>query len=153
MRIHHAAGEHEVRQIRALFEEYQRHIGVDLGFQGFEKELQSLPGVYAPPSGCLLLASSGEDAAGCIALRSLSASVCEMKRLYVRPAFRGQGLGRRLAAALLAEARDIGYEAMRLDTLPALHEATSLYRSLGFETIEPYYDNPIAGTVFLELRL
>jgi ribosomal protein S18 acetylase RimI-like enzyme len=143
----------DLARIRALFREYQAFLGVDLCFQGFEEELAGLPGRYAPPEGVLLLAMDGKETAGCVALRELEAGVCEMKRLFVRPAYRGQGLGRRLAEEVIAAARRIGYRTMRLDTLEQLHEAIDLYESLGFRRIPPYYANPLPGVIYWELRL
>jgi len=143
----------EIELARTLFREYQESLGVDLCFQNFERELAGLPGDYAPPSGRLLLARSGPEVAGCVALRKIAEGVCEMKRLYVRDAFRGQGLGRTLAEAILNEARRIGYRKMRLDTLPSMRAAIPLYRSLGFSEIGPYTQNPVEGALFMEKEL
>ena len=137
--------------VRELFREYQRSLEVDLCFQGFEKELAALPGAYAPPKGRLYLAYNGAIPAGCVALRPLGEGVCEMKRLYVTPAARGEGLGRRLALRAIEAAREIAYERMRLDTLPSMQKAIELYRELGFVEIAPYYESPVVGALFFEL--
>ena len=138
---------------RELFREYQRSLGVDLAYQDFDRELATLPGKYASPRGRLLLARRGDLLLGCAALRPLDARECEMKRLYVRPAARGTGLGRALAEALVAIALGQGYSRMRLDTLPAMRPAQGLYERLGFRDTGPYYDSPVAGTRFMALEL
>lgn len=147
------SSEEELPDVRALFTEYAASLGFSLAFQGFEAELASLPGRYAPPGGCILLARGAQGLAGCVAMRPLDASTCEMKRLFVRPAFLGRGVGRHLAEAVVGEARAAGYARMRLDTVPAMQAALGLYRSLGFRDIQPYTDNPLPGARFLELRL
>lgn len=153
MRIVDGHGDLHVPTVRTLFEEYADALAVDLGFQNFDRELAELPGDYSPPRGRLLLALDGEDAAGCVALRPFEPGVCEMKRLYVRPAYRGTGLGRRLAEAIVVAGREAGYESMRLDTLPTMASARGLYRSLGFVEIEAYRPNPVHGTTYFELAL
>jgi ribosomal protein S18 acetylase RimI-like enzyme len=143
-----------IDQVRQLLEEYASWIEISLCFQGFDKELAGLPGDYATPKGRLFLALEEEQLAGCIALRPLSETVCEMKRLYVRPEFRGRGLGKQLANIIVEAGRDLGYEYMRLDTLPnKMDQALAMYRRLGFKEIEPYYPNPVAGATFMELEL
>jgi GNAT superfamily N-acetyltransferase len=153
MRILCAESADHVAAARQLFREYAGSLGVDLSFQDFASELENLPGEYAPPGGCLLLAFADDALAGCVALRRLDETVCEMKRLYVRPAFQGRGMGRALAAAILAEARRLGYARMRLDTLPSMHAARTLYASLGFREIPAYRFNPVPGAAFMELDL
>jgi GNAT superfamily N-acetyltransferase len=148
-----ASDQAEVLEARRLFEEYARSLEVDLGFQGFAEEVATLPGDYAPPSGRLLLAFRGVEVAGCVALRQLEPAVCEMKRLYVWPAFRGIGLGRILVERIIQEAGGAGYSRMRLDTLPSMAQARTLYHQLGFVAIAPYRDNPVEGSAFLELDL
>lgn len=138
---------------RTLFTEYATSLGVDLSFQRFEAELGSLQSMYAPPGGILLLAWRNAEAVGCIGVRALSRGDCEMKRLYVRPAARGLGLGHCLAGQAIRWATDRGYGRMCLDTLASMDAARALYRELGFEVIAPYYDNPIAGTTFMALTL
>jgi putative acetyltransferase len=147
---------HEQRHlptVRELFTEYANAIEIDLCFQSFDRELAELPGRYAPPDGRLLLAMEHEQSAGCVALRKIDDGICEMKRLYVRPTFRAQGLGRELADGVISAARAIGYERMRLDTLGSMTEAIALYESLGFQRIAPYYENPSGCAVFMELKL
>jgi 2-haloacid dehalogenase/putative hydrolase of the HAD superfamily len=139
--------------VRALFVEYAEWIGIDLGFQHFQDELDTLPGAYAPPSGRLLLARYGAQVAGCVALRPLEQGVCELKRLYVRPDMRGAGIGQALVDEIAAHARTIGYSRMRLDTLPWMDAAIGLYRSLGFGEIALYRHNPIPGARYFELVL
>jgi GNAT superfamily N-acetyltransferase len=143
----------DLPEIRALFGEYADSLGVDLSFQDFGRELATLPGDYAPPRGALILAEHQGAVAGCVALRPIDAEVCEMKRLFVRPAFRGARLGRALAEAILSEARRIGYSRIRLDTLPSMAEAIVLYQRLGFTDIPAYRHNPIPGARFLERSL
>ena len=143
----------DLAAVRDLFREYAAGLGVDLGFQGFEKELAQLPGKYETPAGRLLIAWEGAHPMGCAALRQVDPATCEMKRLYVRPNARGAQLGRRLALRICEEARLAGYSRICLDTLPAMAAAQALYRSLGFEPITPYVFNPIPGAQFLALDL
>jgi GNAT superfamily N-acetyltransferase len=153
MRVIQVKSPGEVEEIKRLFREYETLLGVDLSFQSFEDELAALPGKYAPPSGALLIAVDGERTAGCVALRKKEEGVCEMKRLFVRPQFRGRGLGRRLAARIIDEALGRGYSTMLLDTLDRLRVAMKLYQSLGFVETEPYYCNPLRGVVYWKLDL
>jgi GNAT superfamily N-acetyltransferase len=145
----------EIAAVAILFREYVDWLGIDLGFQGFEAELASLPAKYAPPRGELLLACSPSgDALGCVAVRPLDgATVCEMKRLYVRPAARSIGIGAALVAAITRVAQELGYAEMKLDTLPSMPEALALYKRCGFSEIPAYYHNPVPGTVYLGKRL
>jgi GNAT superfamily N-acetyltransferase len=144
----------QVAQARELFLEYAQSLGVDLCFQNFEQELAGLPGHYAPPSGRLFLAEYDGQLAGCAALRQWQPGVCEMKRLYLRPSFRGKGLGRVIAETIIAQARNAGYQHMRLDTIePIMKDAVEMYRKLGFKEIAPYRANPIAGAIYMELQL
>lgn len=143
----------DLTRVRELFLEYAAWLNVDLCFQGFDEELASLPGAYARPDGRLLLAMQDEQAAGCIALRRFDADTGEVKRLWVRPAFRATGLGRGLAERVISEARAAGYKRLVLDTLGTMASAIALYRSLGFREIAPYYDNPLAGAVYMGLEL
>jgi GNAT superfamily N-acetyltransferase len=153
VRIGLARSQQEIDAARILFREYAAGLGFDLAFQGFEAELAALPGDYGPPRGALLLAADSAAWAGCVALRPIDGEVCEMKRLYVRPSWRGTGLGRRLAAAILDEGSRLGYARMRLDTVPAMQSAIALYGSLGFRDIPAYRHNPVPGTRWLEARL
>jgi putative acetyltransferase len=148
-----AAGATDMATVRALFQEYADWLGIDLSYQGFDRELALLPGDYAPPAGRLLLADIAGAAAGCVGLRPLEPGIGEVKRLYLRPAFQGRGLGRRLAETVVAQARAIGYRALRLDTLERLTAANALYVSLGFRPIPPYYHNPTDGVLYYELDL
>jgi ribosomal protein S18 acetylase RimI-like enzyme len=144
----------QIAQARELFLEYAQSLGFSLCFQHFEKELADLPGDYAPPDGRLLLAEYEGQPAGCVALHKLEDGVCEMKRLYLRPQFRGKGLGRALADRLISEGRQIGYKRMRLDTVePVMKDAVAMYRQIGFREIAPYRPNPIAGALYMELQL
>lgn len=154
MRIFQASGDEDIQQARALFEEYEKSLGISLCFQNFAQEMAQLPGYYAPPDGRLLIAADDEQIAGCIALRKLDTGVCEMKRLFVRPAFRGTGLGRVLVESIIDEAKKVGYSHLRLDTMPGrMDKAISLYRSVGFVEIEPYCENPVEDAKFMELDL
>ena len=139
----------DIAIVRELFREYAAGLGVDLGFQDFEKELATLPGDYDP----ILVAHWNGEVAGCAALHPIDTTICEMKRLYVRPAYRGHAIGRTLAERMMVEAREKGFQRMRLDTLPMMVEAQKLYRSLGFIEIPPYRFNPVPGSKFMEVQL
>lgn len=155
MRIEQAESPEFIRIVRELFVEYSESVGVGFCFPGFTQELAQLPGEYAGPWGRLFLAFDDKDGevAGCGALRRSDAQTCEMKRFYVRPAWRGKGLGRELIHVLIGAAREIGYARMRLDTLPSMTTAIKLYRALGFREIAPYWANPVQSAVFFELKL
>ncbi len=149
-----AATPGQIEQARELFLEYAASLGFSLCFQNFDAELAGLPGDYAPPEGRLLLMEWDGQLAGCGALHKLESEICEMKRLYLRPQFRGKGLGRTMAEWLIAEARELGYKRMRLDTVgPVMKDAVAMYRRLGFKEITPYRENPMAGTLYMELEL
>ncbi len=144
----------QIEKARELFLEYAHSLDFSLCFQNFDRELAGLPGDYAPPDGRLSLAEWEGQLAGCVALHRLETNVCEMKRLYLRPNFRRKGIGRALARHIIAEARQIGYRHMRLDTVePAMKEAVAMYRKLGFIEIPPYRVNPMAGVMYMELQL
>ncbi len=152
-RIDRAVEPREIEIVRGLFHEYAASLGFDLSFQDFDRELDTLPGTYAPPAGCLLLAYVADAVAGCVALRPLEGDVCEMKRMYIRPEFRGRRLGHALAVAIIDSARSAGYARMRLDTIASMETARTLYKKLGFKEIPPYRYNPIPGAVYMELDL
>jgi putative acetyltransferase len=153
VRLVHVQSPYEVEQTRELFREYERSLDTDLCFQDFEREVAELPGEYSPPAGRLLLCYDGEALAGCVALRRIDQTTCEMKRLFIRPTFRGKHLGRDLVLAIISEARVIGYQRMKLDTLPTMKKAIDLYRALGFKAVAAYRHNPVPGALFMELEL
>ena len=151
--IIHAQTSGHYEWARRLFQQYADSLGFDLEFQNFSRELTTLPGEYAPPQGCILLAAKQEECIGCVALRPLENRICEMKRLYVMPDFRGQKIGRFLVQGIIDEARLRGYERMRLDTIETMTAAKSLYLSLGFRPIKPYRLNPLENPTYFELDL
>lgn len=151
--LHQAESPELVSIVRDLFREYERAIGTDLEYQGFAAELAALPSPYLPPAGALLLAQAGQDIAGCVALRPLEGGVAEMKRLYVRPAFRSSGLGKRLVNAVIRTAQEAGHRELRLDTLASMGPAQALYERLGFVEIPPYSSKYLPGTRFYALKL
>lgn len=153
VKIVHGESAQDLKRIRVLFKEYADSLGFDLDFQDFQEELAELPGDYALPDGCLLMAQESSQIIGCVALRKIDSITCEMKRLYVRPDFRGKGIGRALSQKVIDEARRIGYKKMRLDTIPTMERANVLYKSFGFKKIKPYRYNPIEGALFMELDL
>jgi putative acetyltransferase len=152
--ISQAVSSAQIAAARKLFLEYAESLGFSLCFQNFDNELSDLPGDYVPPDGRLLLAEYEGQLAGCVALHKLEPGICEMKRLYLRPQFRGKGLGGALADRIISDARAIGYRRMRLDTVePVMKDAVAMYRRLGFKDISPYRANPIAGAMYMELDL
>ncbi|NQV45176.1 MAG: GNAT family N-acetyltransferase [Rhodospirillales bacterium] len=155
--IRHAKDDQDIKAVRALFSEYQQWLGVDLCFQGFTEELEGLPGEYSLPAGCLIVVCDDKQYVGVIGVRPLAGSsgsdVCEMKRLYVRPPWRGRGIGRTLSEAAMNWAQEAGYARIRLDTLGNLVEARALYASQGFREIEAYYDNPLEAPIYMERNL
>jgi putative acetyltransferase len=153
LKILNARAGENLKIIRKLFEEYAESLGFDLSFQNFNEELATLPGEYALPTGCLLFAMYKNEAAGCVALRWIDKTICEMKRLFVRPQFQRKGIGRALAEAVIERAKKAGYKQMRLDTARTMDAARGLYESLGFEEIEAYRYNPLKGAIFMELSL
>ena len=151
--IKEVKGSSDLDAVHILFREYADSLAFDLFFQDFEEELESLPGRYTVPEGCLLVAENKDSIAGCVAVRKIEGGVCEMKRLFVRPEYRGTGIGRKLAMEIIRTAIRLGYSRMRLDTTPSMNAATSLYRSLSFYDTAPYCYNPVPGAVYLELDL
>ena len=153
LRIGEIEREKDLNEVKKLFGDYASALGISLDFQDFDQELANLPGDYSPPDGSLLIALWEGEVAGCVALRKFANGICEMKRLYTKLQFRGFGIGRTLCEAIIVRARRIGYERMRLDTLPSMETARALYASLGFTEIEPYRYNPIEDSSFMELVL
>jgi ribosomal protein S18 acetylase RimI-like enzyme len=151
--IKRVISKNQIALIHNLFLEYADYLGIDLEFQGFKNELNNLPGEYSEPEGCLLLAFCNNQLSGCVALRKIDRITCEMKRLYVRQKSRGKGIAKALSKKIIEIAKKVGYKYMRLDTLPSMKEAISLYLSLGFEEINAYRYNPIEGAKFFELKL
>jgi len=143
----------QIPVITELFREYAESLNFDLCFQDFDRELEGLPGDYAEPEGLILIAESEDKTAGCVALRKIDRETCEMKRLYVKPEFRGKKIGLLLAEKIIEEAKKIGYKKMRLDTTPQMKKAIQLYKSLGFKEIKPYRFNPIEGAIYMEKEL
>lgn len=143
----------EIPLVKGLFQEYADSLSFELDFQDFREELETLPGKYGAPKGCILVAKENGETVGCVAVRPLGSEICEMKRLYVKPAHRGRRVGRELAMAIIEEARRLGYRAMRLDTDVSMKEALTLYRALGFQPIEAYCYNPLPGAMYFELKL
>jgi putative acetyltransferase len=148
-----ARSSEHLQQVKVLFRAYAASLNFSLCFQGFDEELASLPGKYAPPVGELLLAMLDTQSLGCVALRDLGEGICEMKRLYVDPAHRGAGLGEKLVSEIINSGRALGYKTMRLDTIASMHPAIRLYRRAGFREIAPYTHNPLPGAAYFELSL
>ncbi len=153
MEIVEAGTEALISRAKELVLEYSQSLEFDLGFQDFDAELEDFPRQYSPPTGCLVLALSEDQPIGCVGVRYLEKTICEMKRLYVRPRFRGKQAGKALAQAAIKTGKALGYQRMRLDTVPSMESANRLYRSLGFVEIGPYRHNPIEGATYLELNL
>jgi ribosomal protein S18 acetylase RimI-like enzyme len=151
--IKQALTEKQIKHTKELFIEYNNYLGIDLSFQNFNEELESLPGNYTPPKGCILLAYYENNLVGCVALRKLQNHLCEMKRLFIRPKYRRKNIGKSLSTAIINKAKEIGYKFMRLDTLPFMKEAINLYLKLGFKEIAPYRYNPFENAKFFELKL
>ena len=148
-----AQSSEQIEAVRGLIAEYVDWLGIDLSYQSFPEEFAALPWRYAPPRGDLLLALDGGEPAGCVALKPIDRDSCEFKRFFVRPCFRGRGIGLNLGRVLVERARRIGYQFMRLDTLPSMRAAVAVYHALGFRPIEAYHDTPVQGTLFMELNL
>jgi ribosomal protein S18 acetylase RimI-like enzyme len=151
VRLDPATSEADLDTVRQLFHEYADSLGVDLNYQGFDREVRELPGDYSPPGGTLLLARHDHEIVGCVGVRPFDEQTAEMKRLYVRPSGRGLGIGRKMAEAAISFAREAGFKRMRLDTLPQMQRAQELYRTLGFASIDPYRFSAVPGTVYMEL--
>lgn len=145
--------EQDIFEVRGIFTEYRKYLGLDLSFQDFQDELDDLPGEYATPEGAIIIAKDEDKTIGSVALRKIDEETCEMKRLYVKPDYRRKGIGRRLAVSIIETARDKGYNKIKLDTLTSLKEANDLYRSLGFKECEPYRYNPLDDALYMELEL
>jgi putative acetyltransferase len=153
VKIVKANAKESIETVKTLIRDYAESLAFDLDFQNFDQEMDDFPGEYALPKGCLYLAMDENQPAGCVALRDLGDGICEMKRLYVKPDYRGQKIGRLLAQTVIRAARELGYERMRLDTIPSMKRANVLYKALGFKEIAPYRFNPIEGAAFFELHL
>jgi len=146
-------GQYMLEEVRQLFLEYAQSLDIDLCFQNFDSELETLPGKYGPPDGALILALVDGIPAGCVALRKINENICEMKRLYVRDKYRGLGIGKQLISKIIEKARELNYGFIRLDTLVTMKKALELYKAFGFYDIEPYVYNPYEGARYMELKL